>query len=114
MRRIALAKQYIPTVMVEMPILPGTLTEMKAVLLELEQLQIHSINLQEFCYPFTNSSAFNERGFKVKQRPFHILNNYWYAGGVPHLRKRTGLSGFNGFCPRAEADYGRPLLFLRK
>ena len=81
--RIALAKQYIPTVMVEMPVLPGTLPEMKAVLLELERLQIHSINLLEFCYPFTNSSAFNERGFKVKQRPFHILNNYWYAGGVP-------------------------------
>ncbi|MCB9420032.1 MAG: radical SAM protein [Ardenticatenaceae bacterium] len=81
--RIALARQYIPTVMVEMPILPGILEEMKAVLLELERLQIHSINLLEFCYPFANPQAFNERGFKVKQRPFHILYNYWYAGGVP-------------------------------
>ena len=81
--RIALAKQYIPTVMVEMPILPGTLAEMKAVLLELERLQIHSINLLELCYPFANPQAFNERGFKVKKRPFHILYNYWYAGGVP-------------------------------
>jgi pyruvate formate-lyase activating enzyme-like uncharacterized protein len=81
--RIALAKQYIPTVMVEMPILPGTLEEMKVVLLELERLQIHSINLLEFCYPFANPQAFNERGFKVKKRPFHILYNYWYAGGVP-------------------------------
>ncbi len=81
--RIALAKQYIPTVMVEMPILPGTLAEMKTVLLELEKLQIHSINLLEFCYPFTNSQAFNQRGFKVKKRPFQILYNYWYAGGVP-------------------------------
>lgn len=81
--RIALAKQYIPTVMVEMPILPGTLEEMKEVLLELERLKIHSINLLEFCYPFTQPQAFNERGFKVKKRPFHILYNYWYAGGVP-------------------------------
>ncbi len=80
--RIALAKQYIPTVMVEMPILPGTLAEMKEVLLELERLQIHSINLLEFCYPFTQARAFKERGFKVKKRPFHILYNYWYAGGV--------------------------------
>ncbi len=81
--RIALAKQVIPTVMVEMPVLPGTLAEMKEVLLELERLQIHSINLLEFCYPFANPQAFNERGFKVKKRPFHILYNYWYAGGVP-------------------------------
>jgi pyruvate formate-lyase activating enzyme-like uncharacterized protein len=81
--RIALAGQYIPTVMVEMPVLPGTLEEMKAVLLELERLQIHSINLLEFCYPFANPQAFNERGFKVKKRPYHILYNYWYAGGVP-------------------------------
>jgi uncharacterized protein len=81
--RLALAKQYIPIVMVEMPILPGTLAEMKAVLLELEKLQIHSINLLEFCYPFTNAPAFNERGFMVKKRPFHTLYNYWYAGGVP-------------------------------
>ncbi len=81
--RIALAKQYIPTVMVEMPVLPGTLEEMKAVLLELERLQIHSLNLLEFCYPFTNPEAFNNRGFKVKNRPFHILYDYWYAGGVP-------------------------------
>ncbi|MFO7681789.1 MAG: radical SAM protein [Chloroflexota bacterium] len=81
--RLALAKQYIPTVMVEMPILPGTLAEMKEVLLELERLQIHSINLLEFCYPFTNPQAFNQRGFKVKKRPFQVLYNYWYAGGVP-------------------------------
>ncbi len=81
--RLALARQYIPIVMVEMPILPGTLEEMKAVLLELENLHIHSINLLEFCYPFTNAPAFNERGFKVKKRPFHVLYNYWYAGGVP-------------------------------
>lgn len=81
--RLALARQYIPTVMVEMPILPGTLEEMKGVLLELEKLKIHSINLLEFCYPFTNAPAFNERGFKVKKRPFHVLYNYWYAGGVP-------------------------------
>lgn len=81
--RIALARQYIPTVMVEMPVLPGTTEEMKDVLLELDRLQIHSINLLEFCYPFVNPQAYNERGFKVKKRPFHTLYNYWYAGGVP-------------------------------
>lgn len=81
--RIAQAKQFIPTVMVEMPVLPGTLSEMKDVLLELERLAIHSINLLEFCYPLTNAAAFQERGFKIRKRPYKVLYNYWYAGGVP-------------------------------
>lgn len=81
--RIAAARHYIPTVMVEMPILPGTLQEMKDVLLELERLEIHSINLLEFCYPLTNADAFQERGFKIRKRPYQVLYNYWYAGGVP-------------------------------
>ena len=83
LERIAQARQYIPTVMVEMPILPGTLDEMKEILLELEHLEIHSINLLEFCYPLTNASEFQRRGFKIKQRPYKTLYNYWYAGGVP-------------------------------
>mgnify|MGYP001127666667 CR=1 FL=1 len=81
--QIALARAYVSTVMVEMPVLPGTLTEMKAVLRELEALQIHSINLLEFCYPLNNAAAFRKRGFQARRRPFRTLYNYWYAGGVP-------------------------------
>ncbi len=83
MERIALAKQYIPAVMVEMPILPGTLAEMQSILLELDQIGIFGINLLEFCYPMNNAAAFNARGFQVKRRPFETLYSYWYAGGVP-------------------------------
>jgi len=83
LERIALAREYIPTVMVEMPILPGTQAVMEAVLLELERLQIHSINLLEFCYPFNRAQVFRQKGFQVKKRPYKILYNYWYAGGVP-------------------------------
>lgn len=68
--RIALAKKYIPFVMVEMPVLPGTLEEMKEVLLELDRLSIYSINLLELCFPFDNVDEFNQRGFEVKKRPF--------------------------------------------
>ena len=56
--RIALAKRYIPQVMVEMPVLPGTLETMKDILLELDRLDIHSVNLLEFCYPYFNAEAF--------------------------------------------------------
>lgn len=83
LEKLALAREYIPRVMVEMPVLPGTLEEMKALLMELEALHIHSINLLEFCYPLTNAEAFNERSFRVKRRPYRVLYDYWYAGGVP-------------------------------
>lgn len=84
--RIALAKQFIPSVMVEMPVLPDRLEAMQELLLELNDLQIASINLLEFCYPFSDPTAYNERGFKVKKRPYQILYNYWYAGGLPVSR----------------------------
>lgn len=82
-KQIALAREYVPTVMVEMPVLPGTRAEMEEVLRELEALQIHSINLLEFCYPLANADAFRQRGFEVRKRPYQTLYNYWYAGGVP-------------------------------
>lgn len=83
LQRIAQAREYVPAVMVEMPVLPGTLEEMKELLIELEALQIHSINLLEFCYPLTNAAEFHRRNFKARKRPYKVLYNYWYAGGVP-------------------------------
>ena len=80
---MALVKRYIPNVMVEMPVLPGTLESMKALLKELDQLDIASINLLEFCFPLGNVQSYRERGYKIKQRPMRVLYNYWYAGGLP-------------------------------
>ena len=80
---IALAREYIPSVMVEMPILPDTLEEMKEVLFELDRLGIFGINLLELCFPLHNAEVFRDKGYKVKARPFRILYDYWYAGGLP-------------------------------
>ena len=80
---IRLAKQFIPQVMVEMPVLPGTLEVMKGILLELDKLEIHSINLLEFCYPYFNAEEFSRRGFIVRNPPHRVLYDYWYAGGLP-------------------------------
>jgi len=80
---IALAREYIPNVMVEMPILPNTLDEMKDVLLRLDELGIFGINLLEFCFPLNNVETYREKGYKVKARPFRVLYDYWYAGGLP-------------------------------
>ncbi|MGE4272626.1 MAG: radical SAM protein [Desulfitobacterium sp.] len=84
--RIALSKEFIPAVMVEMPVLPGSLKEMKDVLLELERIGIAGINLLELCFPFHNAEDFRKRGFKIKNPPFKVLYDYWYAGGLPISR----------------------------
>ena len=87
--RIALAREYIPNVMVEMPVLPDTLPEMREVLRELDQLGIFGINLLELCFPLNNPSAFRERNYKIKARPFRVLYDYWYAGGLPIAGSET-------------------------
>jgi pyruvate formate-lyase activating enzyme-like uncharacterized protein len=81
--QITLAREYIPNVMVEMPVLPGTFEEMKEVLLELDRLGIYGINLLEFCFPLNNAEIFRQRGYTIKARPYRVLYNYWYAGGLP-------------------------------
>jgi len=81
--RLRLCTGYIPSVMVEMPVLPGRLVEMKGVLLELESIGVFGINLLELCFPMHNPEAFRERGYHIKTPPYRILYNYWYAGGLP-------------------------------
>jgi uncharacterized protein len=81
--RIAVARAYFPSVMVEMPVLPGTQATMQAVLLELDGLGVHSINLLELCYPLNLAQAFRQRGYQVRRRPYRVLYDYWYAGGLP-------------------------------
>ena len=83
LERIALARDYIPNVMVEMPVLPNTLTEMKGILTRLDQLGIFGINLLEFCFPYHKANIFRMKNYKIKPRPFRILYDYWYAGGLP-------------------------------
>lgn len=80
---IALAREYIPGVMVEMPVLPDSFEEMKEVLVELDRLGIFGINLLELCFPLANPEVFREKGYKVRARPFRVLYDYWYAGGLP-------------------------------
>jgi pyruvate formate-lyase activating enzyme-like uncharacterized protein len=81
--QIALAREYIPQVMVEMPVLPDSLEAMQEILLELERLGVFGINLLEFCFPLNNADEFRARGYLIKARPFRVLYNYWYAGGLP-------------------------------
>ena len=81
--RIALALKFIPRVMVEMPVMPGSLEEMQTILQKLDALGVYGINLLELCFPLANVEEFKSRGYKVKARPFRVLYDYWYAGGLP-------------------------------
>lgn len=80
--KIKLAKAYIPDVMVEMPVIPGTKAGMKELLHALEEIGIFGVNLLEFCFPLGNAEAFRENGFKLKNPPYDIYYNFWYAGGL--------------------------------
>ena len=80
--KIKLAKSYVPKVLVEMPVIPGTLEEMKKLLIELDKIGVFGINLLEFCFPLKNPKPFIDRGFSLKNPPYEMYYNYWYAGGL--------------------------------
>ncbi len=80
---MALAKDCIPRVMVEMPVMPDAEEEMHAVLARLEDLQIYGINLLELCFPYHNAGEFRKRGYMLRYPPYKTLYNFWYAGGLP-------------------------------
>lgn len=81
--KISIALKYIPTVIVEMPVIPGTLETMKLLLQKLDEIGCSGINLLEFLFPWINPGEYVSKGFKIKNKPFEILYNYDYAGGLP-------------------------------
>lgn len=80
---LALARRFVPDVMVEMPVVPGTGPQMRALLRELDRIGVFGINLLEFCFPMGSWDEFEKRGFAVKNPPFPVLYDYGYAGGLP-------------------------------
>ena len=78
-----IARRFIPDVMVEMPIIPGTEPEMRALFDRFAAIGIRGINLLEFCFPFHNWDEFARRGFVVRNPPFPIMYDYSYSGGLP-------------------------------
>lgn len=80
---MALAKQTIPSVMVEMPVMPDAEEEMQELLIKLDKIGIFCINLLELCFPYNNAEAFQARGYELKYPPYRTLYNFWYAGGLP-------------------------------
>ncbi len=78
-----LAKRYIPDVMVEMPIIPGTKQRMQELFDRWAEIGIDGINLLEFCFPFHSWDEFAARGFEIRNPPFDVMYDYGYSGGLP-------------------------------
>ena len=66
-RTIALAKEFIPRVLVEMPVMPDHGSYMEGVLTELAGLRIFGINLLEFLYNGHHPELYNEHGYSLKE-----------------------------------------------
>lgn len=77
------AVAFIPDVMVEMPVGPHDGPAMKELLMRLDEMGVRGVNLLEFGFPLCNAEAFAQRGLELRQNPYPILYNYWYAGGLP-------------------------------
>lgn len=77
-----LARRYIPSVMVEMPVIPGAEQHMKDLFHRFEDAGIDGINLLEFCFPFCHWDEFSRRGFTLKNPPFDVMYDYGYSGGL--------------------------------
>lgn len=77
------AVKHIPRVMVEMPVVPGTLPQMKELMKELDSIGIFGANILEFLYPWINPGEYSGRGYEITRRPYDVLFGYTYAGGLP-------------------------------
>ncbi|MDO4183118.1 MAG: radical SAM protein [Coriobacteriia bacterium] len=77
-----MAAEFIPDVMVEMPIIPGTEQRMRELFKRFEENGIKGINLLEFCFPFCNWDEFDRRGFVVRNPVFPVMYDYQYSGGL--------------------------------
>lgn len=83
LHNMALARNELPCVMVEMPVMPDMEDKMRELLLRLDEIGIWGINLLELCFPYHNAGAFSARGFQLRYPPYRTLYNFWYAGGLP-------------------------------
>lgn len=77
-----LARCYIPDVVVEMPIIPGTDELMRGLMERFSEIGIRGMNLLEFCFPFHNWDEFARRGFALRNPPFWPMYDYGYSGGL--------------------------------
>ena len=78
-----IARRHIPSIMVEMPIIPNTDERMHELFGRWAEIGIDGINLLEFCFPFHSWEEYAKRGFEIRNPPFDVMYDYGYSGGLP-------------------------------
>lgn len=69
LERMAWAREQVPTVMVEMPVIPGTDSFMKELLAKLDALGVDGVNLLEFAYAMWNWPVFESLALRCATLP---------------------------------------------
>lgn len=82
LRNMKMAGDFIPDVVVEMPIVPGTESVMHEWMHRFEDNGIRGMNMLEFCFPFHSWPEFEKRGFLLRNPPFEVMYDYGYSGGL--------------------------------
>ena len=80
---VAAAVASIPQVVIEMPVPPGAGASMRRLLAGLAERRATGVNLLEYLYPWQRGEEYRRRGFAVAARPYRVLYDYEYAGGLP-------------------------------
>ena len=80
--RMTWAREVIPTIMVEMPVIPGTEAFMEELLARLDGLGVDGINLLEFAYAMWNWPVFASLGLTLRNPPHRVFFDYTYAGAL--------------------------------
>ena len=78
-----IARRHIPSLMVEMPIIPNTSERMHELFERWDEIGLDGINLLEFCFPFHSWKEYEARGFEIRNPPFDVMYDYGYSGGLP-------------------------------
>jgi pyruvate formate-lyase activating enzyme-like uncharacterized protein len=104
--RMRLAREHLPHVMVEMPVMPDEQARMEQLLLSLDELGIDGINLLELCFPYHNTAEYLRRGYALKSRLFNVLYNYSYAGGLPVAGSEQACLSLLGFALERDLRMG--------
>ena len=79
---MALARRAVPTVMVEMPVIPGTERQMQELLQRFEEVGVDGVNLLEFTYAMWNWEVYESLGLALKNPPYPVFYDYVYAGSL--------------------------------
>ena len=78
-----IARRHIPSLMVEMPIIPNTEERMHELFERWAAIGLDGVNLLEFCFPFHSWEEYEARGFEIRNPPFDVMYDYGYSGGLP-------------------------------